>query len=430
MKSVWQETPLPRFPQLDGDAKTDVLIVGGGIAGILTAYFLHQAGVPYMLVEKDRIGMGNTGNTTAKISAQHGLIYSRLLKSGGPETAQKYLRANLAALDRYAQMSKTVACDFERRDNYVYAADRSKLEKELQALEKIGYPAEFIETLPLPVYAAGAVKFPHQAQFNPLKFLSGIVGGLHIYENTFVREMVGRTAVTDRGKITADKVVCATHFPFINKHGSYFMKLYQDRSYVIALSGAPDAGGMYVDDADAGLSFRSYQGLLLLGGSGGRTGKDHGSWEALRRFAREHYPQAREEAFWAAQDCMSLDSVPYIGRYSRRTSGFYVETGFNKWGMTSSMLSAMLISDGILGRENEFADIFDPSRSILKPQLFCNGFEAAANLLTPSKRRCPHLGCALKWNKAELTWDCPCHGSRFSRDGALLDNPANGDLKH
>ncbi|MBQ0037339.1 MAG: FAD-dependent oxidoreductase [Clostridiales bacterium] len=429
MQSVWQKASLPRFPHLDDDAKTDVLIIGGGIAGILTAYFLHQSGVPYMLVEKDRICMENTVNTTAKITAQHGLIYSRLLQDSGVETAQKYLRANLAALDRYAQMSKTIACDFQRKDNYVYADDGSKLEKELRALEEIGYPAEFTETLPLPVKAAGAVKFPHQAQFDPIKFLSGIVGGLHIYENTCVREMAGNTAVTNRGKIVADKVICATHFPFINKHGGYFLKLYQDRSYVIALSDAPDVGGMYVDDASSGLSFRNHNGLLLLGGSGGRTGKDHGNWETLRRFAREHYPQAQEECFWAAQDCMSLDSVPYIGQYSRRTPGFYVETGFNKWGMTSSMLSAMLISDAILGRENEFAEVFDPSRSILKPQLLLNGFEAVANLLTPSKRRCPHMGCALKWNKTEHTWDCPCHGSRFSEDGAVLNNPANGDLR-
>ena len=429
MQSVWHNTSLPRFPQLDGDVKTDVLIIGGGIAGILTAYFLHQSGVPYMLVEKDRICMENTVNTTAKITAQHGLIYSRLLKDGGLETAQKYLRANLVALEKYAQMSKTVACDFERKDNYVYADDRNKLEKEMHALEKIGYPAEFVETLPLPVKVAGAVKFSHQAQFDPIKFLSGIAGELRIYEDTFVREISGKTAVTNRGKIVAEKVVCATHFPFINKYGGYFLKLYQDRSYVIALSDAPDVDGMYVDDAGGGLSFRNYNGLLLLGGGGGRTGKNHGSWATLRSFAREHYPQAKEEYFWAAQDCMSLDAIAYIGQYSRRTPGFYVETGFNKWGMTSSMLSAMLISDAILGRENEFAEIFDPSRSILKPQLLRNGFEAAANLLTPSKKRCPHMGCALKWNKSEHTWDCPCHGSRFSADGSVLNNPANDDLK-
>ena len=122
---------------------------------------------------------------------------------------------------------------------------------------------------------------------------------------------------------------------------------------------------------------------------------------------------------------MSLDEIPYIGNYSKNTPDLYVATGFNKWGMTSAMVSAMILSDMIPGKKNDYAEVFNPSRSILKPQLFINGFESAINLLTPTTRRCPHLGCALKWNKAEHSWDCPCHGSRFSEDGKVLDNPAN-----
>lgn len=429
MKSVWSENGLPRFPSLEGDIKTDVLIIGGGMAGILTAWFLQQKGVRYVLVEKDRICGENTQNTTAKITAQHGLIYSKIIKSSGITAAQKYLSVNLAAIDKYAQLCKGIDCNFEIRDNYVYSGSRSKLEAEMSALEMIGYSGKLCDNIPLPVKMAGAVSFPNQAQFNPLKFIAAIAEGLNIYENTFVREMVGNTAVTDKGRISADKVVCATHFPFINKHGSYFVKLYQHRSYVIALENAPDVGGMYVDDSDSGLSFRNYGSLLLLGGGGSRTGKKNGNWEVLRSFAKEHYPEAEEKYYWAAQDCMSLDRIPYIGQYSKHTPNFYVETGFNKWGMTSSMVSAMIISDRILGKENEFAEVFDPSRSILKPQLLINGVEAVTNLLTPSKKVCPHLGCALKWNPAEHSWDCPCHGSRFSSEGEVLDNPANGNLK-
>ena len=429
MKSVWEETALPRYPKLKGDIKTDVLIVGGGIAGILTAWFLQQNGVSYVLAEKGRLCGGNTRYTTAKITAQHGLIWHRLLKSGGEEAARQYLNANRAAMEQYAKLCETIDCDYEIKDNYVYADSREKLERELRALERIGYPAEFCERLPLPVRTAGAVKFPDQAQFNPLKFLASIADGLNVCENTPVREMVGSIAVTDSGRIEAERVVCATHFPFMNKHGSYFLKLYQHRSYVIALENAPDVGGMYVDADNAGLSFRNYGEYLLLGGGGSRTGKKSGNWKELRRFAAEHYPEAREAYFWAAQDCMSLDGVPYIGQYSARTPGFYVETGFNKWGMTGAMVSAMLICDRLLGKENAFSDVFDPSRSILRPQLLINGAEAAVNLLTPSRKKCPHLGCALKWNPAEHSWDCPCHGSRFSETGEVLDNPANGDLK-
>lgn len=428
MRSVWQETSLPRFPQLDGDLKTDVLIIGGGIAGILTAYFLQQNGVKYVLAEKDRICCENTCGTTAKITAQHGLIYSKLIKSGGIRTARGYLDANLAALRKYAEMCRAIDCDYELKDNFVFSSSRSRLESEMDALERIGYGAELCEKLPLPVKTAGAVKFPRQAQFDPLKFINGIVGDLNIYENTHVLGMDGKTALTGSGRILADRVVCATHYPFINRHGAYFLKLYQHRSYVIALENAGDVDGMYVDESSSGLSFRNQKSLLLLGGGGGRTGKKNAGWEFLRGFAGEHYPEAEEKYFWAAQDCMSLDSIPYIGRYSRRTPELYVETGFNKWGMTSSMLSAMLVSDMLLGRKNDFADVFDPSRSILKPQLFVNGFEAVSNLLTPSKKVCPHMGCALKWNEAERTWDCPCHGSRFSEDGTVINNPSNADI--
>ena len=220
-----------------------------------------------------------------------------------------------------------------------------------------------------------------------------------------------------------------THFPFLNKHGSYFLKLYQHRSYVIALKNAPDVGGMYLDEAQAGMSFRNYEDLLLVGGGGHRTGKKGGAWQELRNFARRYYPQDDEQYHWAAQDCMSLDGVPYIGPYSASTTDLYVATGFNKWGMTTSMVSAEILSDLVQGRENPYAEVFSPSRSIFHPQLAVNGFEAVVNLLTPTARRCPHMGCALKWNAVEHSWDCPCHGSRFTCDGKLIDNPATGDLK-
>ncbi len=430
MKSVWTDTVgLPKFPQLKKDIRTDVLIIGGGMAGLLTAYFLHKNGVKYVLVEKDRICSGTTENTTAKITFQHSLIYQKILKGYGTDAAQKYLSANRLAFEKYADLCKDINCDYEIKDNFVYSVDdRKKIENEISALNKIGYKVEFCTSSPLPIKIAGAVKFSGQAQFNPLKFAAKISKGLNIYENTFVREMIGNTAVTKFGKIHADKVICATHFPFINKHGSYFLKLYQHRSYVVALENAQNVDGMYVDENRSGLSFRNYGNLLLLGGGGHRTGKKGGNWGELRLFAKKYYPTAKEKFFWAAQDCMSLDDIPYIGQYSKNTPNFYVASGFNKWGMTGSMVSAMILCDTVLGKPNEFADVFNPSRSILKPQLFINGFEATANLLTISKKRCPHLGCALKWNEAERSWDCPCHGSRFAENGEVLNNPANGDL--
>ena len=430
MASLWEQTwEHPVFDPLDGDMNTDVLVVGGGMAGVLCAYLLHRSGVPYVLAEAKTVGSGITKNTTAKLTCQHGLIYDKLIREFGPEWARQYLAANQAALQMYRELCPGLDCDYTEKDSYVYSLDdRLKIERELSALEKLGYRAEFTDRLPLPFSVAGAVKFPNQAQFHPLKFMAAIARDLHIFEHTPVRELRGTTAVTDHGKIHAKNIVVTTHFPFLNKHGSYFLKLYQHRSYVIALENAPDVAGMYVDEAQNGMSFRNYKDLLLIGGGDHRTGKKGGAWEELRQFARQHYPHAVERFHWATQDCMSLDGAPYIGHYSAGTPNLFVATGFNKWGMTSSMAAAMILSDLVQGKENPFGEVFSPSRTILRPQLAVNGWEALVSLLTPTARRCPHLGCALKWNPYEHTWDCPCHGSRFAEDGKLIDNPATGDL--
>ena len=431
MKSLWEQTwAHPNFGRLERDETTGVLIIGGGMAGVLCAYFLQQAGIPYVLAEEKTICSGITKNTTAKLTSQHGLIYHKLIQTFGVDRAQQYLSANEAALQKYRELCRHIDCDFEEKSAYVYALhDKRKLEQELAALEKLHFCAEFVEHLPLPFSIAGAVKFPNQAQFHPLKFISAISKDLHIYEHTPIRELIGTTAVADRGRIRANKIIVTTHFPFLNKHGSYFLKLYQRRSYVIALEHAANIDGMYIDEAEDGLSFRSHGNLLLVGGGGHRTGKQGGGWHELRNFAAKHYPQAIEKYLWATQDCMSLDGAPYIGPYSTSTSGLYVATGFNKWGMTSSMVSAMILSDLVQEKEHPFAEVFSPSRSIFRPQLVANGWEAMVSMLTPTTRRCPHLGCALKWNSQEHTWDCPCHGSRFEEGGKRIDGPTTGDLK-
>ena len=429
MNSLWKATAeIPRFPRLKKDIKTDVLIIGGGMAGILTAYLLEQQGVNYCLVEGERIANATTANTTAKITAQHGALYAELLAKSGIENTKKYLDINLKAVELINKIATD--CDLEQKDNYVYSkTDRKKLENEILALEKIGYKAELCDSIPLPFETVGAVKFTNQAQFHPLKFISNISKNLKIYENTFIKEVKDGTAYTDTNIIKAEKIIVATHFPFINRHGSYFLKLYQHRSYVTALKHAQNVDGMYVDEAQNGLSFRNYKDLLLLGGGDHRTGKQGGGTSELRRFASNNYPKAREIYNWAAQDCMSLDSIAYIGKYSALCSELYVATGFNKWGMTGSAVSAMLLCDAVLGKQNEYASVFSPSRSILKPQLAVNGFEAVTNILNFKTPRCTHLGCALKWNKQERSWDCTCHGSRFSKDGRVLENPAMKNLE-
>ncbi len=431
MGSLWKETvKLPSFPPLEGNAKTNVLIIGGGITGLLCAYMLEQANMEYILVEADSICSGVTQNTTAKITFQHGLIYDKLIKEFGIEKAKGYLQANVDAFHVFRELCQQMDCDYEVKDSFVYSLNqREPLEKELKALDLLGYEAEYVSQLPLPMSTVGAIKFPNQAQFHPLKFIATISKSLHIYEHTKITELGVGTAKTNSGLITADHIVMATHFPILNKHGAYFLKMYQSRSYVLALENAQNVEGIYIDESGKGLSFRNQHNLLLLGGGGHRTGKKGGNWKELSAFAHHYYPHAKERYRWATQDCMTLDNVPYIGLYGKHTTGFYVATGFNKWGMTSSMVSAMLIRDQILGKTHPYAAVFDPHRTMLHPQLFINMCEATKNLLTFSTKRCPHLGCALKWNEVEHTWDCPCHGSRFTEKGELINNPATDDLK-
>ena len=429
--AVWENGfAMPEFPELNHNLKTDVLIVGGGMAGILCAHMLAQKSVDYTLIEADSICGGVTRNTTAKITSQHGLIYAKLMKMHGAETARKYWEANEAAIGEYCKLAKSIPCDLQARENYIYSVnDLPALEREKAALEALGIPGELVKQTALPFPVSGAIRFGGQAQFHPLKLAAELAKELHIFEHTPAREFAGNRVLTDRGTITAEKIIMATHFPLINKHGGYFLKMYQQRSYVLALENAGQLDGMYLDAAQNGLSFRNYGNLLLLGGGGHRTGKPGGGWAALEAFARQYYPQSREVCRWATQDCMTLDGIPYIGQYGRHTPNLFVATGFNKWGMTGSMVAAMVLCDLVRGKENPYAAVFRPGRSSLRRQLLCNTMEATVNLLTPTRPRCPHLGCALKWNRQEHSWDCPCHGSRFSADGELLDNPATGNIK-
>jgi len=431
-ESIWfKNISLPFFPKLVGIKSADVLVIGGGLAGLLTAHMMKTAGASCILLEADRIMGGVSGKTTAKITSQHSLIYNRIEKTYGIDAAGMYLEANEKAIAKYRTLCRNIDCCFEEKESFVYSTnDTSKLEKEFDTLDRLGFKAEYASCLPLPFKTVGAIKFLHQAQFNPVSFAAHIANSLEIYEGSLVRDIIGNTAYTDDGKVTAKAIVVATHFPFINRRGSYFLKLYQSRSYEAALSGASLCGGMFVDENDKGMTFRDFNQTLIIGGGAHRPGKSTSGWSELEAFASRHYPEGEITHRWASQDCMSLDSIPYIGRYSKNTPNLFVATGFNKWGMTSSMAAAMILSDMIQGKRNPYEDVFSPSRTMMHKQLAANAFESTLNLLTPTVPRCPHMGCALKWNRHEHTWDCPCHGSRFDSDGKVIQNPAIRELKN
>lgn len=478
MESIWSKTTeLPQRERLSGNITVDAAVIGGGMAGILTAYQLRRKGVEAVVLEAEQVGSGQTKNTTAKITAQHGLIYYRLLSRFGEEKAKEYARANQEAVEEYERIikEKKIDCMFQRLPACLYAVERQEaLRQEYAAVRRLGINAELCETPELPVLGSSGLRFPDQAQFHPLRFLKGLSREIPVFENTRAVRVHPHRIETERGEVSARHIVFATHYPFANFPGFYFVRMHQERSYVLALEGAPELFSMYYGIDSGGLSFRCAGNQLLLGGGAHRTGKNPqiSPYEALRKKALEFWPDCRVTSAYSAQDCMTLDGVPYIGRFSPTRPDWYVATGFGKWGMTSSMVSARLLSEEIAGKRKRERSVFSPRRfpppaalpnlgkdvlqsgkGLLKQILYLPGKEF--DWLAPGQgavirhcgkkrgaykdekgnvylvsTRCPHLGCQLEWNGAEKTWDCPCHGSRFTYRGKLIDNPAQCSLKH
>ncbi|MBC8560612.1 FAD-dependent oxidoreductase [Fumia xinanensis] len=474
MESIWkmdlecgEPKPLPD--------KADVIVIGGGMTGILTAFVLSQQNADVILIDGERIAGGITQNTTAKITSQHGLIYEKLIKGAGKEHAEMYARANQQAIGQYRSMIEQfkIDCDYKELPHYVYSLEsEEQIVKEALAAQKLGLPASAVSEVTLPFAVKGAVRFEGQAQFHPLKFIEPLAKKLTIFEQTKIRSVEERRVSTEKGTVSADYVVMAAHYPFVNFPGWYFLRLYQQRSYVLALRHAATLDGMYIDANSSGYSFRNHEDLLLLGGQGHRAGKHPGNcYRHLEEAAAKFYPESSIAAQWSAQDCMSLDGIPYIGAYSRSTPNLLVATGYNKWGMTSSMAAAQILTDRIMGKHNEYAKAFSPHRfhpKLSMAELSSHAKESAVGLSKgyfhrplrelssipnggagviryQGKRvgaykndkgevflvsaKCPHLGCELSWNADELTWDCPCHGSRFDYHGNLIGNPAEEGIK-
>lgn len=478
MESVWNsEADFRKREVLSKDIECDILVIGAGMAGLLTAYMLTKSGREVVVIDAKSTASGVTKNTTAKITSQHNLIYDSIIKEFGEEGARQYAKANELAIQRYKEIidEEKIDCDFERKDAYLYSLDNTKsLEDEYTAVKKLGIDAELVDEVNLPVKVKAALKFKNQAQFNPLKFLRPISEKLTIYENTTALDITEEISVVTKDdiKIKANKIIVATHYPFLNTPGYYFMRMHQERSYVLALENAQDVNGMYKGIDKNAYSFRNYKNLLIFGGSAQRTGENEegGAYEKLRKAAKELYPNSIEKYHWSAQDCMTLDNIPYIGHYSSKTPDIYVETGFEKWGMTTSMVAAMIISDMILEKENDFSKIFSPGRFDMSASMK----NAANDIIITAKNfiaqridipeeslesiekghggiveykgkktgvykdndgkvytvstKCAHLGCELQWNADELTWDCPCHGSRFDYKGNWIESPTNKSL--
>lgn len=478
MRSIWKlDLPEPNDPPNIFDQKVDVVIIGAGLSGILTGWFLKEGGVNSIILDASSPGSGQSGHTTAKITAQHGPIYQKLADQFGMEKASEYAKANSDAISLYYDIIKKqqIDCHFQFQPAYLYSTTESKtLEREVEVCNMIGLPAEFTTKTALPFSVMAAALLPNQAQFHPMEFLAALKKQLTVYEHTAVTGVNANEVHTDTATIQAKYIVFASHYPFINVPGFYFMRMHQERSYVVALKDATQLGGMYLGIDSDSLSFRNYEDILLLGGGAHRTGENQegGRYQMLRQKASQFWPNSHEIAHWSAQDCITLDGVPYIGQFSSLRPNWYIATGYGKWGMTHSMVAAKRISEMILGSTADKDSLFSPSRFTLSAsakQFLEDGIHAVQDLsrqiLAPPRdsfaklekghggivehngnkvgvykdssgelffvsTKCPHLGCQLEWNPDEKSWDCPCHGSRFNYHGHRIDSPAQNDLPY
>lgn len=444
MKSLWSKTiQLPESASLKEELRVQNVIIGAGIAGVLIAYLLQEKGQEVIVLEANKLASGQTKNTTAKITSQHGLIYNDMIKNTGIERAKGYAQANETAIHMYKEIitKEGIACHFQELPSFLYSQKEEgvqKLKKEAKAAKALGIRAEYVrgdKIKELPFGIMGALKFEGQAQFHPLEFIQGIAKKLTIYEHTNVLEVDEHFVITDKHVVVADNIIFATHYPFPIIPGYYFLRQHQNRSYVLALEGKgvpKELEGMYYGIDQDGLSFRCAEGMLILGGGSHRTGKMKlGGFCYLRERVKKCYPDAIETTCWAAQDCMPHDGIPFIGKFSMKHDNWYVATGFQKWGMTTAMVAAMIICDAIIGKENSYAKVFSPQRLLIRAgykKFFVDVWESiiglGAGVFVPKGQRCTHMGCALHWNEEEESWDCSCHGSRFTKEGETIDNPA------
>lgn len=491
--SYWMaSTAQTHYPPLTEDTEADAAIVGGGMTGITLAYLLKKEGLKVILLEADRIVQGTTGHTTAKITSQHTLIYDKIRKKMGEEKARQYAEANETAIGTISEMiaENGIDCDFHPSSAYVYTHQDSyirQIEDEVKTASSLGIRAHYLDEIPLPFQVKAAMRFDGQARFHPRKYLLALAekipgAGSGIFEQTRVidvREGEPCSVITANGKkVSAPAVVLGCHYPFYDRHGMYFTRLYPERSYALGVTfegSFPE--GMFITAEDPGRSVRlqPYEGrdLLVVSGEHHKTGHGENTWihyKNLAEFVRENFKVTGIPYRWSTQDYSTPDEVPYTGRLTSDRRNIYIATGYRKWGMTNSTASAMILRDLIVKGESPWQDVYNPSRftpaasaknfiveNADVAKLWIGGKLAGAPDhpdIAPGQAKvvdldgekagvykdargkihvvdttCTHMLCEMKWNAAELSWDCPCHGSRFTYEGDIIEGPALKSIK-
>lgn len=474
--TIWMEEKKSDATELYGDITRDIVVVGGGIAGYLAAFQLAESGQSVTLVEAETLFLGVTHHTTAHIEALQSIKYSNLMKSS-PTFAELFFNSQQEAIGDYeALVNKyNIDCEFKRVDSCIYAADKAnELKEEYLALKSIGADVQYlVDTDILGEKVSAAVNLPNQASFNPIDFLKGLPVNFEIIENTRIIDISFSKKVlySKFGKIRANKIIIATNFPIINFPGLYFLKMYKSHSYAVAIDNAKDIGGMYQSDKDNGLTFRNYKDCLIVGGFDHRSGRmdEVENFTQLYNDGKRLTNNGQCVYTWSANDCITFDSLPFAGYYTKKPKDIYIISGFNKWGMANALVCAKAISDMINGNKNKYFSMLSPQRKMtgyfaffknmlctvkslmikpILPPLRCssnlsNG-EAAIALHNGCKKAvyrdesgnlhicqalCSHLGCQLEFNPDAKSWDCPCHGSRFDINGNIICAPTVKNLK-
>jgi glycine/D-amino acid oxidase-like deaminating enzyme/nitrite reductase/ring-hydroxylating ferredoxin subunit len=482
--SLWLDTvPRPTFPKLDNNLSVDVVVIGGGIAGLMTAYFLSQQGKKVALIEARTLLSGTTGHTTAHLSIAHDLIYEHLINTFDVELARGYAKANQSAIHRLNNISQTekIDADFAWVDEYLFTPqgeDETPLQKEFAATQQVGLPTQLVAKTPLPFSTGTAIRYPHQARFHPVKFLSTIAqklsnSGYNIFEHTRaldVMEQEPMKVITKQGEITATDVIIATMYPFLDR-GFYFARQITYTSYVIAATLNQDFPDAMFDSSETHSHYLRKQPLngqevVIIGGEGHQTGtvKDtQQNYDRLEAFARENLDIKEILYRWSTHDAYPHDGLPYIGQFLPTSKHLWVATGFQGWGMTNATVAGLILTDLILGKTNSWSDVFNPARFKITPELIKENANIGkmfaksklskkppldTDSLKPEESKimehdgekvavykdeknhvhavsavCQHMGCNVGFNTAEKTWDCPCHGSRFTVDGKVLYGP-------
>lgn len=453
-KSLWLQSAYEyeAFPSLQEDIQCDVCIIGGGLNGIANAYFLATQGVNVVLLEKDKILAGATGNSTGKLTVQHDIIYSPLIEKFGIENAKLYYEVNRDAIE----FAKTIASGDELlpADSILYAQTKegaNRLKQEAQAYQKLGIPGQLGRNSELPVPLQSTLTLEKESQIHPVRFGQSLAklaveAGARIYEQSAVTTMDFDhrfILLKSDVKVSFTDLILSTHYPIEALKGLQVLKLSVDRSYIVSAIADMALTGQYisVDSPKRSIRTARFDGktYFLLSGANHQAGGEGNTaehYEKLYADLNDTFRLSNYVTGWSAQDPETPDLLPYAGKISSSLPYVYISTGNRKWGLSNSLASAKIISDQIVGRDNRAAPLYAPSRTGFDAKLLqalkLTGLVAkeftAGHITRMDAPICTHLGCRTRWNNAEETWDCPCHGSRFRKDGSVLEGPATRPL--